>query len=183
MCRYVATELCYTTLKQLIRHNDEQQLEITDSKELLCQIGLALQFLHDKSICHRNLKPSSILISRSNGTLRQHVKLTNFAFTRASSTCANSPLHKLVESKGWLPPEIYHPQATFTSVMDVFSLGLVITYVLSRGIHVFGNDKESRISNIKMMRIPMAITIQHLKDVVGAEEALSLIKMMLSFNP
>ena len=181
MYRYIATELCYCTLKESFRRNDNhQQLQLTD-KELLCQIGSALEFLHEKAICHRDLKPSSILISRPNGTLRQHVKLTHFAYTRASSIGV-LPLHKLLESKGWLPPEIYNQQEIcFTFAMDVFSLGLVFAYVLSGGIHAFGSDKESRVFNLKK-KLPMTITIQNLKDVVGAEKMFDLIKMMLSYN-
>ena len=66
--------------------------------------------------------------------------------------------------------------------MDIFSLGILFAYVLSRGIHPFGSEKEDRIFNIKRKQ-PMSFTIQHLKDVVEAADIFDLICSMLSFDP
>ena len=107
------------------------------------------------------------------------MKLTNFGIFRVVKP--GQPLFKVTGTKGWSAPEIYS-QSNFTFAMDIFSLGILFAYVLSRGVHPFGSEKEDRIFNIKRKQ-PMSFTIQHLKDVVEAADIFDLICSMLSFDP
>ena len=135
-------------------------------------------FLHSQQICHRDLKPKNIFISHCNGTLRPRIKLSNFAFMRVSKNPV--PLWKIVMSKSWMPPEIYN-ENTFTVIMDLFSLGLVFVYVLSRGLHAFGLCKEERILNIKLKQ-SIRITAEKFIGICRAAELFELISSMLNFQ-
>ena len=176
--RYIASERCCATLKNYVQGKCTIP-QIPDNKELMRQITAGIEYLHSRDICHRDLKPSNILISRSDGTLPPQIKLSEFAFTRTSKTAL--PLHKLAGTKGWMAPEMYNEES-FTSSLDIFSLGLVFVFVLSGGLHAFGTDKEERNRNIKKKRA-MTFTIQQLQNVVGAVEIYDLIRSMLSFIP
>ena len=166
-------------MKQLISSNYKGPAVGISTTEMLWQITSAIEYLHEKSICHCDLKPSNILVSCSDGSLQPRMKLSNFGFSRVSKTAL--PLWKLAGTKGWMAPEIYDLE-TFTPLMDIFSLGLLYVFVLSRGLHAFGVEKEDRIVNIKK-RQPMTLTIQQLKNVVRAAEVFKLICKMLSFDP
>jgi serine/threonine protein kinase len=56
------------------------------------------------------------------------------------------------------------------------------SFVLSRGLHAFGVEKEDRIVNIKKKK-PMTLAVDQLTNVVRAAEVFNLICKMLSFNP
>ena len=106
------------------------------------------------------------------------IKLSHFAITRLSSK-ASEKLSKLVMSKQWLPPEIYHEEI-FTQQMDVWSLGLVFVFSLNEGKNAFGKDRDERIHNIRNKK---TFTIQQLKDVDEGVQVYNLICSMISFNP
>ena len=106
--RYIVSELCTCTLNQLIRKNSDPATIPYDKNEILWQISSGLEYLHEKLICHRDLNPSSVLLSRPDGTLQPRIKLTNFAFIRVSKQAL--PLYKLVKRKEWLPPEVIQPK-------------------------------------------------------------------------
>ena len=150
-----------------------------DNPTILKQITCALEYLHEKQIFHRDLKPSNVVISCPDGTLQPRMKLANFGYSRVSKTAL--PLWKLVGTKGWMAPEVYYLDS-FTFSMDIFSLGLIFSYVLSGGFHAFGSSKEERVIRIKMKQ-PMILQIEHLMGVVGVAGVYELICAMLSFNP
>ena len=179
--------MCGGNLKQLVRgeYNIPPPHAPIADKEILRQITRGLQYLHEKNICHRDMKPSNIFISRPDATLGPQLKLGNsFGFNR---TALKLPLWKLVGmSKCWVAPDIYdaNVHTVFTKAMDVFALGLVFAFVLTGGIHAFGTEKEEIVLNIKKKK-PMSFTIQQLKDATDGAAAgiYELISSMLSFNP
>ena len=183
--RKIGIELCSCTLKAFISGGCKEFpvggfAELRDT-EILHQITSAVEYLHSNNICHQNLNPSNILISRPDGTLYPRIKLTDFAFTRVSATASLSLWKRVGANKSWVAPEIYDCY-TFDLAMDVFPLGILFAYVLSGGVHPFGADKEDRIFNIKKKQ-PMSFTIQHLNGVAGAADVFDLICSMLSFDP
>ena len=179
--------MCGGNLKQLVRgeYNIPPPHAPIADKEILRQITCGLQYLHEKNICHRDMKPSNIFISRPDATLGPQLKLGNsFGFNR---TAVKLPLWKLVGmSKCWVAPDIYdaNVHTVFTKAMDVFALGLVFAFVLTGGSHAFGIEKEEIVLNIKKKK-PMSFTIQQLKDATDGAAAgiYELISSMLSFNP
>lgn len=152
---------------------------VGSNAEILWQITSAIEYLHDKKICHCNLKPANIFISVLDGTLQPRVKVGNFGFTRQFSKTV-LPLWKLVGTKGWMAPEMYECE-TYIPSMDLFSLGLLFAILLT-GVHAFGIEKEDRIFNIKKKK-PMILTLQQLQGVAGATDIYNLIRSMLCFVP
>ena len=147
---------------------------------MLRQITSGLEYLHAKNVCHRDLKPKNIFISFPDATVIPQMKLGGLGLTRFDKTAL--PLCKQVGTNAaWMAPEICD-RKFFITPMDIFSLGLVFAFVLSGGLHVFGNNKEERIFNIKEKN-PVNLTLQQLGDIDGIAEIFDLILSMISFDP
>jgi len=120
-----------------------------------------------------------VYISFADSTVRPMMKLGNFGIN--ANTKEHNLLIEWAGSKGWLPPEIYD-SLEFTAEMDLFALGCLIGFTLSRGRHPFGDDEEIRVSRIKKKE-PMTLTVQHLKSVRNATEVYQLICSLLIVDP
>ena len=155
---------------------------IGTNRLILKQVTRGLAFLHEKKIFHRELKPSNIFISHTlsskDGTLRPTMKLGNFGIYRKAG---QKLLLEMPCSKSWLPPEA-HGKFTFTAAMDLFALGCLYGFTLSRGRHPYGNDEENRVSRIKKKE-PMTLTVEHLKNVESAASVFQLICSLLNADP
>ena len=172
------------SLKDLIQGDYNGPL-IRDQTILFRQITSGLAHLHEKKIVHRYLKPSNILISCPDGSqVHPVLKLANFGIARNGKTGGCFPLWKIAGSKSWLGPEIYQAVA-FTVEFDLFSLGLVFGYSLSKGKHPYGGpSKEDRIIRIQSKQ-PMVLSARDFEAVgsASAEDMLTLISSLLSVNP
>jgi serine/threonine-protein kinase/endoribonuclease IRE1 len=185
---YIAFEKSLGTLKELVCGKYRGPHFVDDNtssfdyqsfgRQILKQITSAIVFLHSNQILHLDIKPSNVSISCASGAFRPRVKLAHFGFSRHSKNPL--PLWKILGTKGWMAPEGYD-QDYFTSQMDIFSLGLLFAYVLSRGLHAFGSSKEERIIRIKMKQ-PLTMAAKQLQ-CVGATEVFDLINSMLNFIP
>jgi len=86
-------------------------------------------------------------------------------------------------TKGWMAPEVYQSNR-FDLKVDIFSLGLIFAYTLSKGNeHPFGNDPDEwaflikKKEHIKMDRNDLK------KPYSENNEAMDLIKLMLAIDP
>lgn len=80
------------------------------------QVLLAVQFLHEKLIAHRDINPSNVLLS-----LRQQWKLADFNL--ACEFNPNLPMTDTVGTQPYAAPEVY--QKSYTAKCDVYSLGVL----------------------------------------------------------
>ena len=146
---------------------------------VLKQVTKGLEYLHEKKIYHRELKPSHVFISHADGTVRPMMKLGNFGIY--ANTKESNLLIELAGSRSWLPPEVYE-SLVFTAEMDLFALGCLYGFTLSRGRHPFGDDEEIRVSRIKKKE-SITLTIEHLKGVKDAAGMYQLICSLLMADP
>ncbi|CAB1319404.1 unnamed protein product, partial [Coregonus sp. 'balchen'] len=125
------------TYKKLFIFWDESVI-----KTFLGQMVDALAYLHKRSIAHRNLKPSNILMTKE-------AKFVIFDFGTASITGDRVKLQKRVKdcAKRWMAPEsLTHHQSTEKS--DIWSLGCVLLDMLT--CHML--DAEGSISQLLRIR-------------------------------
>ena len=67
--------------------------------------------------------------------------------------------------------------------MDLFALGCVIAWILNKGSHPFGENREERSINIKTKQ-QMALTVEDLdENVENLQEAFDLITRLTDFDP
>ena len=137
---YLALERCKKTLARCMVENDFTR-EDSGVERLKClkEITGAVVYLHDRKICHRDIKPDNILLSASTP---QRFVLADFNTAReASSADAKSTqIGTIVGTFGYIAPEVYRPgEEPVTVKMDIFSLGCVFYYTLTDTGHPFGS--------------------------------------------
>lgn len=97
---------------------------VSNSKEverIIKEVEDALAYLHEKGICHLNLHPRNILLTKNGKT----VKLSNSLFTYAHLT-----LSLKLTSNDFTAPELFDEQVVENLVpCDIYSLGKLITYL------------------------------------------------------
>jgi serine/threonine-protein kinase/endoribonuclease IRE1 len=177
---YLALEKCEGSLEQVIQLivGTDKKLEKLFSKEeltdeLLIELikdSLAgLEFLHSINIVHRDLKPQNILINKC-----KRAKLSDMGLSRQLRQDEHSFETNASGSWGWQPAEVLRREKRHSSI-DVFSMGCIIYYTLTRGKHPFG-DRYSRERNI----------LQSKYNVSGLDqkyyEARDLVEKMIAFD-
>ena len=182
-----------------------------DLPRVLLQIANGLSFLHDLRIVHRDLKPQNILVTMGRDG-KPRLLVSDFGLCKklegGQSSFGATTAHAAGTS-GWRAPELLldddmrdgtmtmasthsdssqlvssdvMPNRRATRSIDIFSLGLVFFYVLTKGSHPFDcGDRYMREVNIRKGQFNLAPL-----DVLGddvAYEAKALIETMLLSNP
>ena len=177
-----------------------------DMPRVLLQIAHGLSFLHDLRIVHRDLKPQNILVTMGRDG-KPRLLVSDFGLCKklegGQSSFGATTAHAAGTS-GWRAPELLldddardgsHSVSSIhsdssqlvgtdatssrraTRAIDIFSLGLVFFYVLTKGSHPFDcGDRYMREVNIRKGQYNLSPL-----DVLGdvAYEAKALIATML----
>ncbi|XP_029573651.1 serine/threonine kinase-like domain-containing protein STKLD1 isoform X2 [Salmo trutta] len=159
-----------TTLSTVVTYHRQEEKKINKKviKTFLGQMVDALAYLHKRSIAHRNLKPSNILMTKE-------AKFVIFDFGTASITGDRVKLQKRVKAcaKRWMAPEsLTHHQMPEKS--DIWSLGCVLLDMLT--CHML--DPEGSISQLLRIRED-----QTSLDVIVLKGLHQVLTMMLDRNP
>jgi serine/threonine-protein kinase/endoribonuclease IRE1 len=162
--RWLVMELCQTNLCEWIK-NPPNCGKHLDAQVINGQLVIGLSYLHDKNIVHRDLKPQNVLVS----VVSEGIVLLKLADFGASKQARNKPNGNIEVSdsqsgrgtSGFMAPEVLETERgspIFAS--DVWSLGVVMFFVLSRGGHPFGekiyeggrNVRDFIIKSVKNLR-------------------------------
>ena len=163
-------------VNKVLKSNPESGVQIT--KELVD--GLA--FLHKEKFIHRDLKPGNILYT-TDPTL--HFKIADFGLTKDMtgssmiSSTGGSSVAMAAGTRCWMAPELVSMKTRdHTEQSDVFSLGVVIYYLLTLGKHPFGiEDEPEYIIQRKIVEISPKL------DQAFGPEATSFLQNLLAKNP
>ncbi|XP_077295002.1 serine/threonine-protein kinase/endoribonuclease IRE1-like [Arctopsyche grandis] len=178
--RYIALELCAATLQEYVLNNLESEYNI-GCLEVLRQATSGLMHLHTLDIVHRDIKPHNVLLSVPSNKSPVRAMISDFGLCKKLNIGRHSFSRRsgVTGTDGWIAPEMIKGERTTTSV-DIFSLGCVFHYVLSKGVHPFGTVLE-RQTNI----LGGAYNFDELSLKLPSEEvdlAACLIKNMLNSN-
>ncbi|XP_014664450.1 PREDICTED: serine/threonine-protein kinase/endoribonuclease IRE1-like [Priapulus caudatus] len=147
--RYIALELCMGTVEDYVKKSDFPRDKLNPIM-LLYQAASGIAHLHSLQIVHRDIKPSNILMSLPNN--QGHIKalISDFGLCKklAVGRMSFSRRSGSAGTTGWIAPEMMHDHMRTTCAVDIFSFGCVVYYVLSRGMHPFG-DALRRQANIE----------------------------------
>lgn len=145
-------ELCDGTLKDVIDGKYEGA-PLPSKLEVLYQIAKGLDYIHEKNIIHRDVKPPNILISK-----HSVIKLSDFGFCKKLDAESSSSVSGVKGTLIWTAPELQdfnyeteEPKTKATKASDIFATGLVFFVFLSKGIHPFGDMRS------QLMQIPINI--------------------------
>lgn len=147
----IALEYCADgDLAHLIRKHPAG-LGLERARRLGRQLLSALRYLHERAICHRDLKPQNILVRDG------ELKLSDFGFSRIlaeealAETACGSPLY--------MAPEILHGEG-YTNRADLWSLGCVL-YEMLFGAPPYGLACRSVPQLLRAQRNPLAFPRDH----------------------
>ena len=187
----LALESYTVSLTDLMDMNKHDVI-VTLGPKALKEITSGVGFLHARGIVHCNINPDNIVLrGDSKGNCRMLV--TNIEHSKQlekdETSFASWRCGSLGPSRGWFAPELLeaikhvtkqarnetstsHEPPMLTKAIDVFALGCIFFYILTRGGHPFGNMHE-RDNNV----------LQNVMCLNGVEcmRARNLIMKMLSF--
>jgi serine/threonine protein kinase len=135
---YIAMEKGYCNLRQFMEsHSDNTDILI----KLLHDSCLGVQYLHRWRILHRNINPSNILVVKHNNDFVG--KLSDFAFSQTLPLLQSYSFSVPCGTQDFMPPEVFRAldeiqEATYCRETDIYSLGITMFNILSRGEHLGG---------------------------------------------
>ncbi|XP_031565740.1 uncharacterized protein LOC116300910 [Actinia tenebrosa] len=107
---------------------------IQESIKLSKDVLLGLKFLQEVDILHRDLKPANILYKRQPELC---LKIADFGLSRRTGSISTTVYGTNVGTRCWIAPEVLKATKDHSKASDVFSCGLVLHYILSKGKHPF----------------------------------------------
>lgn len=123
------------SLRQYIR---EIPLDLRTKVTIIRDIASALQVIHDKDLCHRDIKPDNIIL-----TNQMQAILTDFGVVRVPESDLTQTA-QFIGSPAYLSPEGYRYGKT-DQRSDIFALGIV-AYELLLGRKPFVGENISELS-------------------------------------
>ncbi|KAL4063794.1 hypothetical protein V8B97DRAFT_671057 [Scleroderma yunnanense] len=131
---WIVTELCCGG--ELFDYLAEKgRLSEDETRIIFGQLCLAVAYLHDKGIVHRDLKLENVLLDE-----RCRVKLGDFGFTREYERAVY--METFCGTTGYAAPEVLQGKRYLGPEVDVWSMG-VILYCLLTGTLPFDDDDET----------------------------------------
>jgi hypothetical protein len=163
---YLLLEFCENgDLEDIMRHCSLSDIE---SKFILAEVILGLEYLHSQHIIYRDLKLENILID-SEG----HVRLADFGLSRKVENEGNVA-STLVGSPAYMSPEILkRKEVSFAS--DIYSYGVVMHQLLTGELPFENLHVDKVFKYIKSARYTFSKKLK--------KEDLNLIKRLMSYDP
>ena len=148
---FIAFELGKANLRDLIQA-ESMHLTLLTIKDCLRQITEGICHLHecDPPIEHRDIKPTNILWTIGKSGKRRFF-VCDFDLSRICGEMSSHKSH--IGTEGWSAPELWETgTGERNTAADIFSLGCVYFYVLTRGRHPFGMLNNKRELQNSIMR-------------------------------
>ncbi len=145
---FIACERAGESLEKYISNVNIKEMELI---KVIYESCLGLAYLHSNDILHGNIKPNNILISFLDNNRQRRGMIGDFGLGKSLNMTQSSGF--LVKATlDWFSPEalkaiLSDKNFKATEPIDIFPMGCVIYYALTRGEHPFG-EKMGREDNI-----------------------------------
>ena len=132
-----------------VNYQSRKQLDPFIAKLYAYQMLLSLKYLHSKGIAHRDIKPQNILVdSKTN-----KIKLCDFGSAKKLIQGQNSIAY--ICSRFYRAPELIFGAVNYTSQIDVWSMGCVISeLVLGRPMFPGATTSDQLVEIIRILGTP-----------------------------
>ena len=139
--KYIISELGEGDIFDYIEQQNFKLCENT-VKHIIKQMTKAINYLHKKNICHRDIKLENFIYSKINSNESNHynnikVKLIDFEF---AVDCNKFEMTGRTGTKSYIAPELYNSKKYDTKV-DIWSLG-ICSYMMLSNKNPFNHYKK-----------------------------------------
>jgi serine/threonine protein kinase len=128
--------------------------------EVIQQLAEGLEYIHQKKLIHRDIKPQNVLIWVNPITDQVLMKWSGFGLSKEVNERGTYSMSGIRGTYNWLAPETIklleedeanetEAQQKGTIKSDVFAEGLVFGYFLLKGLHLFGSRMQIPINIIE----------------------------------
>jgi serine/threonine protein kinase len=146
-----------------------------DQAACICKgILIALNYLHQNKIIHRDLKSDNVLISRTDGV----IKLIDFGYSARLDRAA-SRRKTLVGTPYWMAPEVIK-QEPYDMGVDIWSLGILLIEILE-GEPPYINEEPLRALYLIAAKGQPSLSSKYLRN--SSPELLDFIEKCLCLDP
>ncbi|XP_057371833.1 uncharacterized protein LOC130692782 [Daphnia carinata] len=154
--RYFALEPYSATLYEFC--NGKYEGAMPNESQVLCQITNGICHLHSEGIVHGDLNPLNVVIAAQSRPVR--MKISDFGLSKFSYGKKLSEGKKNIDDYDWevelcqrkywtLSEKSDSLEGIEDATEDVIAAGCILFYYLTRGKHLFGDDSESILNNLK----------------------------------
>jgi len=161
------------TLREIIKLSEKSNTGVIWSINLMLKICEGLNYLHSRSIVHKDIKPESIMVSPVGD-----IKIADHIILNSISRTGPTEDGLFIGNPYYTPPEILS-ESSIDERVDIYSLG-VLFYELVTGFVPFSGDDPSIIMKKHMEETPIAP-----RKIVHAipEEIEKIILKMIAKSP
>lgn len=117
------------TLKDKI---ERRSLTLKDTKKIFYDIVTGVNYLHNQNIAHYDLKLENIMVNGSK------VKIVDFGFSREKADKEND---FIAGTPNYMSPELIRRERHWPKPADVWSLGVILYYMISKKFPFFGKKE------------------------------------------
>jgi len=118
----------------------------------LTQMALALKYMHEKSVLHRDIKTQNVLLAKKAGSDLPSAKIADFGIAKVLSS-AHGFAHTLVGTPYYLSPEICQRQL-YGCPSDVWAVGCVLYEMCALRVPFDGQDCKELVERILRGPLP-----------------------------
>ena len=140
-------DFCEHDLAGLLR-NCDVKFSLGEIKKVMQQLLNGLYFIHSNKILHRDMKPASILITKT-GTL----KLADLGLARAFSLNRGQPNRdtKRVVTLWYQPPELLLGERNYGPPIDIWGVGCIMAEMWTRSPIMQGGTAQHQLQLISQL--------------------------------
>lgn len=119
------------------------------------QVARAVDYMHQEGVVHRDLKPSNILVQQESN----RVKLLDFGLARSAGLGEGAEFRTLSGmvsgTPGYMAPEQMADPSNATTAADIYSFGVLVYKILTRGFPWEGESQQLLAAQISRPPTPV----------------------------
>lgn len=129
-------------------------LEEYEAALIMKQLVEVLKYFDEVGLIHRDLKPENVMIiMNKEKSIVQKVKIIDFGFAVYKNALKGmDPKEKYAGTPGFIPPEIVNCE-DFDESVDIFSLGVILYFMLCGSLPFFSSFLEEIIEQTRQCNI------------------------------
>lgn len=138
---YLVFEYMEHDLAALISENIK--FELSQIKFIFHELLEGLEYLHNKGVLHRDLKPDNILLNNKGG-----IKIGDFGLARFFSKVVKKRYTNQVATIYYRAPELFLGEENYSTEIDIWSLGCIFLELLTGDIVFRAHKEKPKINDI-----------------------------------